>query len=216
MKTIPLVILAANAMLFSGCVGTFKEVKPLTFGNPPQDRPKVLALRGIKVTDTRWSEPEEKMMVHAFHFGVEKWCADNSAFVCISESSTNVPPESIVLSGNITEIEKGSIAARILVGMGAGQQRAVGEFQIVAADGTRLAAFTARKSYLGGAGIGGLDMMSIQDLVAELGQLVAQTTDKWLRGEKVQQTRNLKSPQNGAGSRPSKENGDPLLVPISH
>jgi hypothetical protein len=28
-------------------------------------------------------------------------------------------------------------------------------------------------------------MMKIEDLVDQLGQLVAETTDKWLRGEKI-------------------------------
>ena len=41
------------------------------------------------------------------------------------------------------------------------------------------------KLYLGGQGIGGWDMMKIEDLVDQLGQLAAETTDKWVRGEIV-------------------------------
>jgi len=71
------------------------------------------------------------------------------------------------------------------VGMDAGKKRVLGEFAVHAADGTKLTAFTARKSYLGGQGIGGWDMMKIEDLVDQLGQLAAETTDKWVRGEIV-------------------------------
>ena len=72
------------------------------------------------------------------------------------------------------------------VGMGAGQQRVRGEFVTNAADGTKLTAFVVRKSYLGGQGIGGWDMMKIEDLVDPLGKLAAETTDKWVRGAKIE------------------------------
>src|SRR3989442_14903542 len=125
------VLLAASVPLLTGCVSTFKEVKPLGGGPPPKEKPAVLALGDIKVTDARLSEPEQKMMIHAFQLGVEKWCAEHKPFEFRKElSSTNAPPSAIVLNGVITEIEKGSSAARFWVGMGAGQQRAVGEFVI--------------------------------------------------------------------------------------
>jgi len=56
---------------------------------------------------------------------------------------------------------------------------------IHALDGSRLTSFTARKSYLGALGIGGGDVMKVEDLVDQLGQLVAETTDKWLRSAKL-------------------------------
>jgi len=183
-KTTQVVLLAAAVSVLTGCVSTFKEVKPLGGGPPPKERPSILALGDIKVTDARISEPEQKMMVHAFQLGAEKWCADHKGFEFRKEiSATNVPPSAIVLNGTITEIEKGSAAARFWVGMGAGQKRVLGEFAVNAADGTKLTAFTARKSYLGGQGIGGWDMMKMEDLVDQLGQLVAETAEKWVRGE---------------------------------
>lgn len=180
------VLLAAALLALTGCVSTFKEIKPLAGGPPPNQRPSVLMIGELEISDARIAEPEQKILVNAFQLGVQKWCAEHKAIGIHKDSCpTNLPPNSILLKGNLTEIEKGSAAARFWVGMGAGQQRAQGEFAIDSADGTRLTSFTARKSYLGGLGIGGGDMIKMEDLVDQLGQLVAETTDKWLRGEKI-------------------------------
>lgn len=190
MKTKPsllLVLLIAAPLLWIGCVGTFKELKPLGGGSPPREKPSILAVGEIKVADGRISEPEQKILIHAFQLGVEKWCAEHKAFEFRKDiSTTDNASAAIVLNGAITEIEKGSASARFWVGMGAGQQRVQGNFSVNATDGTKLTAFSARKSYLGGQGIGGWDMMKLEDLMDQLGQLVAETTDKWLRGEKIE------------------------------
>lgn len=183
-----LVILSiATPLFWIGCVGTFKELKPLSGGPPPQQRPGALAVGEINITDVRISEPEQKILIHAFQLGVEKWCTEHKTFEFRKEvTAINGGSAAIVVNGVITEIEKGSASARFWVGMGAGQQRVQGNFYVNAADGTKLTAFSARKSYLGGQGIGGWDMMKLEDLMDELGQLVAETTDKWLRGEKIE------------------------------
>jgi hypothetical protein len=179
--------LAVLLLASAGCVSTFKEVKPLANGPPPAVRPSTLALGEIKVTDARLSDSEKSTMAHAFQLGVEKWCAAHTAFTFVAWSSaTNTaPPESVVLTGTIHEVEKGSAAARFWVGMGAGQSRVQGEFALDSPEGKTLTRLTARKSYLGGTGIGGSDMLPVDGLVSQLGELVAESTDKWLRGEKL-------------------------------
>jgi len=175
-----------SAML-TGCTGRFHEIKPQSVGLPPREKPRVLLVGQVNATDPRLSEPEQAMMVHAFQLGVEKWCAEHKGLEVRKDvAATNAPASAIVLTGAITEVEKGSAAARFLVGMGAGQQRVVGDFAVNGSDGTKLWAFSARKSYLGGTGVGGMDLLKVEDLVDQLGQLVAETTDKWLRGEKIQ------------------------------
>jgi hypothetical protein len=184
--TAPGVLLAAALIVLTGCVSTFKEIKPLASGPPPKERPSVLMVGELQISDSRIAESEQKALGNAFQLGVEKWCTEHKAIAIRNGTGGgNLPANSIVLNGKITEIEKGSAAARFWVGMGAGQQRAQGEFVVHDADGTRLTSFTARKSYLGGLGIGGGDMMKMEDLLDQLGQLVAETTDKWLRGEKI-------------------------------
>lgn len=177
---------AGIGLLATGCVSTFKEVKPLGGGAPPATKPSALALGELKITDARLSRPEQQAMASAFELGFEKWCGEHRGFEVLKHTAaTNLPPGAIMVEGTITEIEKGSAAARFWVGMGAGQQRATGEFVVRGPDGAKLAAFTARKSYLGGQGIGGWDVLKLQDLVDQLGQLVAETTDKWVRGAKI-------------------------------
>ncbi len=172
--------------LGTGCVSTFKEVKPLSVGTPPAVKPRAVALGQLKITDGRLSQPEQSMMADSFDLGIKKWYAEHPGLEVLGHSAaTNPPPGAIILEGTITEVEKGSAAARFWVGMGAGQQRALGEFAVLSPEGTKLVTFIARKSYLGGTGIGGGDMMKVEDLVGQLGQLVAETTDKWLRGEKI-------------------------------
>lgn len=183
---LPLVLGTALAVLATGCASTFKEVKPLSGGPPPKDRPSAIALGELKITDARLTSQEQKVMTHAFQLGLEKWCAEHKSLDLLDQiDATNVPPTALILRGSITEVEKGSAAARFWVGMGAGQERAQGEFSLHSPDGTQLTTFVARKSYLGGSGIGGWDMMKLEDLLDKLGQLVAETTDKWLRGEKL-------------------------------
>jgi hypothetical protein len=174
--------------LAAGCVSTFKEVKPLANAAPPPVRPNTLALGDVKVTEGRLSEPEKATMAHAFQLGVEKWCAAHKAFAfaALPSATNTAPPESLVLKGTIHEVEKGSAAARFWVGMGAGQSRVQGEFALDSAEGKTLTRFAARKSYLGGTGIGGADMLPLDDLVAQLGELVAESTDKWLKGERLE------------------------------
>ncbi len=170
----------------TGCVSTFKEVKPLTVGPLPATKPTALAVGKLTVKDARLSETEQQLMAHAFALGMEKWFAEHKGLELLKNvAATNVPIHALVLNGTITEVEKGSAAARFWVGMGAGQERAAGEFALHNAEGKELASFTARKSYLGGNGIGGFDMLKPEDLVDQLGQLVAETADKWIREGKI-------------------------------
>jgi hypothetical protein len=181
-----IVLVVGTALLASGCVSTFKEVKPLGGGPPPVIKPCAVALGNLKITDVRLSQTERQVMAKAFGDGFEKWFGEPPRLELLKDVvATNLPPGAILLEGTITEIEKGSAAARFWVGMGAGQQRAAGEFVVRSPEGNTLTAFTARKSYLGGQGIGGWDMLKLEDLVSQLGQLVAETMDKWLRNGEI-------------------------------
>ncbi len=186
-STLTSLLLAGGlGLLTTGCVSTFSEVKPLSVAPPPTIKPKALALGQFKVCDTRLNDLEKQAMAQALQNGVEKWCAEHNSLELLKNVElTNLPPSAVLLEGTITEVEKGSAAARILIGMGAGQQRALGEFTVRGAEGARLAAFTARQSYLGGQAIGGLDELKLEDLVGRLGELAAATTDKWIKGGKI-------------------------------
>jgi uncharacterized protein DUF4410 len=181
------VFLAGGTGLFTtGCVSTFKEVKPLAAGRPPAIKPTALALGELEVCDVRLSDPEQQAMARAFQNGVQKWCAEHKSLELLKNvDATSLPRSAILLEGKITEIEKGSGGARFWVGMGAGQQRAMGDFTVRGPEGAILTSFRARKSYLGGQGIGGWDMQKLEDLIGQLGELAAETTEKWLSEAKV-------------------------------
>jgi len=161
-------------------------VKPAAGGSSPAIRPAALVLGELKVSDDRLTGTEKQAMDKAFQSGVEKWFAEHKSLELLKNvAPTNLPPRAILLEGTITQVERGSAAARFWVGMGAGQQRALGQFTLRGPEGAKLTAFTARKSYLGGQGIGGWDMLKLEDLVGQLGELVAETTDKWVSGAKI-------------------------------
>lgn len=177
--------LALLVALASGCAGTFHEVRPLSSGKPPAERPTALVLGTVAVTDTRLTQAEREL--YALHLlqGAEAWLARTNTFASVTRG-TQAPAGGLLLGGTLTEVEKGSSAARFWVGMGAGQARIQGEFELKDASGQSLVRFSARRSYLGGSGIGGIDTLSMEELASRLGQTVAETAEKWVKGQKVE------------------------------
>jgi hypothetical protein len=101
-------------------------------------------------------------------------------------SASSAPPAAIVISGKLTEIDKGSTAARWIIGFGAGRAIARATFEIKDAGGATLARFESRKAYSGGAGIGGADFLDMEDLVQELGEETANSLIRWSNGEPLE------------------------------
>ena len=89
----------------------------------------MLVLGEVQVTDARLSATDKEVYRLKFRQGVEDWFGKTNVFESVV-SGTNPPPHSVVLSGTIIEVEPGSPAARFWVGMGAGQSRIQGDFEI--------------------------------------------------------------------------------------
>lgn len=141
----------------------------------------------MQIAESRLSATEKEVHRLKFRQGVQEWFSKTNVFeTIVVDSGTNPPPHSIVLGGTIQEVEKGSGAARFWVGMGAGQARVSGEFEIKDAAGNNLTRFMANRTYLGGSGIGGGTMLSMEELTFRLGQTVAETTWKWIQGRKIE------------------------------
>lgn len=185
--TIRICLFAVSALFLTGCAGTFREVRPQTMGAPPAQTPTTLVMGEMKITDNRVAKMEAEAFAHALRRGVNNWSLTNKVFQTIETAMPGSKPASgsLVLTGTVTEVEKGSQAMRFIVGMGAGQARLVGDFTLSDDTGKTLAAFKARRSYLGGVGIGGLDMLSTEEMFLRLGEVVAETTSKWLLGKKM-------------------------------
>jgi hypothetical protein len=92
-----------------------------------------------------------------------------------------IPPQpgSLLTSGKITEIDKGSTALRVLIGFGAGRSRMAGEFKLSDASGATLAQFSVSKEYSGGAGIGGADLVDMDTLATQLAEAAASAIVNW-------------------------------------
>ena len=101
-------------------------------------------------------------------------------------SASPAPPAAIVISGTLTEIDKGSTAARWIIGFGAGRSIARATFEIKDAGGATLARFESRKAYSGGAGIGGANFLDMDDLVRKLGEETANSLIRWSNGEPLE------------------------------
>jgi hypothetical protein len=137
------------ALLLTGC--TFAAVQPQMVVLPPTGVPKVLVLTDLQIKDELWGPHKIQ-----FRRSVQEWIKRNGGFESVlTERPAMLGNDAIVLVGTLTEVDEGSTALRWIVGFGAGQAKVKGEFEIQSPTGATLARFSARESYLGGAGIGG-------------------------------------------------------------
>ena len=171
-------MIAVGALMVSGC--TFNAVKPgLESALAPTNKPAFIVLGDVKAADPQW-EP------YRLHFGrgFEEWFKKHPGVPdAVTDRSAAFPPDAVILTGTITEIDKGNWPLRWLVGMGAGQAQVKGDFEIINAHGQVISQFSARESYLGGAGIGGVGFLDMEDLVRRFAETVAKATRKWANGE---------------------------------
>jgi hypothetical protein len=168
--------------LAAGC--TFGGVTPISVAPPPTTRPTTLIIGEIQISNAAWAAAPLHFRGRAYD-----WLAKNRSFDRVLTEPPAAPiAESITLTGTITELDEGSAALRLFVGMGAGQAQAKGEFRILGPDGADLVRFQARRSYLGGAGIGGAGFLDLDELVRRLAETVTEMTVNWSRGEPLDAT----------------------------
>jgi hypothetical protein len=167
------------ALVLGGC--TFAAVRPHVVAPPPPKLPRVLVLADLQIKDELWGP-------HTIQFrrSVQGWIKRNGGFESVlTERPAMLGDDAVVLVGTLTEVDKGSAALRWIVGFGAGQAQVKGDFEIQSPTGAALARFSARESYLGGAGIGGAGFLDMEDLMRRFSESVAETAVKWARGEKI-------------------------------
>jgi hypothetical protein len=120
---IRLCLFTGAVWLLTGCAGTFHEVKPLTISAPPAKRLSTLILGEIKITDNRVTKAEAESFANAIRRGVNDWALTKKVFQTIIIAPPRIRPVmgSLVLTGAVTEVEKGSHAARFWGGRGRGK-----------------------------------------------------------------------------------------------
>jgi len=180
-QTLRLPLLLA-VMLTGGVIGcTFKEVTPEVLKAPTQKYP-VIVVGDITVEDKLW-----EYLVPHFRRGLVKELTEQKAFDAVLDAApTPMPDSAVLVTGNITEIDKGNLALRWLVGFGAGKAQVSGAFEIRDSGGQALAKLKASESYLGGAGIGGAGFLDMEDLMRRFGETMADKITMWSRGEKLE------------------------------
>ncbi len=170
------------ALVVAGCTTT--TIKPQVLHKPAATYDAVI-VGDLKIDGELW----QHLLPHFRHAMVQK-LRESKAFGKVLVAKKNLspvaPPSSVVVSGRITKIDKGSAAARILIGFGAGRAKAQGEFTIRDYAGNTLVKFGAVESYSGGAGIGGWTMVEMEELVERLGTSTAETVARWSKGENLE------------------------------
>ena len=146
---------------------------------PAQENIDAVVITDITTDNELW----ELYLPHMRHGLVTKLQESGAFEKVIVGSSEPAPPSSVTVSGKLTEIDKGSTAARWIIGFGAGRAKAKGTFEIKDPAGMVLVKFESWKAYSGGAGIGGANLLDMDDLAQQLGQETAGSIVRWTRGE---------------------------------
>jgi len=178
-----LFLLLVVGIFLPSCTTT--TITPEFVQAPTRDYDKVV-ISDIGVADELW----EARLPYLRRALVAKLREDEKFAEVIDPAPNPVPKDAIVISGKVTEFDKGDKALRFIIGFGAGRAKAAGLFSIHDAQGMILAQFESRKAYSGGAGIGGFDMIDMDELMQKLGEETAQSIIRWAKGEPLEPPKN--------------------------
>ena len=99
----------------------------------------------------------------------------------VDQPTVSPPTNAVVVTARVTEVDRGSAAARWIIGFGAGRAHITSQVQLAEPSGMVLGNFTVRRAYSGGAGIGGAGFLDMDDLAQLLGEEAANTIVAWAK-----------------------------------
>jgi hypothetical protein len=169
------------ALLFAVSACTTATITPESA--PP---PATLAqtYRNVALGAVDATQPEFAYLVPFFREGFVRRLKELNAFDSVSDNPSTPPAAgTLVVTATLTEVDKGDAALRFLIGMGAGREHATTHLIVKSPDSNTLGAFDVRKAYSGGAGIGGVSFLDIDDLVTQVGEQAAQSLVDWSKGQ---------------------------------
>jgi hypothetical protein len=174
-------LLLTGVIAMSGCTGT--TVKPGLTHRDARKTYSTVAVGQISGSDELW---------HNYTIEIHRELAAeliaSKAFSQVLDSFPTAPAaDALMVSGRITEVEKGSPVARWIVGFGAGRAHMAAEFELKDASGNQLGNYSVRKTYAGGAGIGGAGFLDMDDLASKLGKAAAESLAEWEKTGKFEE-----------------------------
>ena len=170
------VFLLAFSLLTTSCTST--RITPEVVKAAPKTYQNV-AIGEIGVVDELWEGG-----LPFLRRGLKERLQEKGGFAAILDPVPDtLPSNTLIVKGQVKKVKKGSKALRALIGFGAGSASAAGNFELYDDDGTQLVKFQSKKAYAGGAGIGGFDLVDMDDLMQKLGKETADTIIRWTKGE---------------------------------
>ena len=168
-------LLLVSAFMLAGCTGT--TVKPSLTRLDVAKTYSTVVVGDIVAPDELW---------HNYAIEIHRALADqlviSKAFSQVLDPApVPIPSNAVLVSGRIAEVDKGNAAARWIVGFGAGRAHITAEFQLVDGAGTQIGTYSVRKTYAGGAGIGGASFLDLDDLATKLGEASADSLADWAK-----------------------------------
>ncbi len=179
MKTARLLPVLAVGLIAAGCATTTVDKNMLQMAARTYP---VVVIGDLNSGDQTWQG-----YVAQARKGLDTKLTDSKAFVQVVDPASNpLPANAVIVTGKLTEADKGNTALRWLIGFGAGKAHITGEFQLAEPNGTVLGKFSVRKAYSGGAGIGGANLLDMDDLAQQLGEETANTIVAWTKTGNLQ------------------------------
>ncbi len=169
---------AASLLLASAC--TTVTVTPEAIAPPTQQYHTII----IGLLEAK--NPDLGHLNSYFQEGLIRRLHELKAFDTITEApGAPGAPNTLSVSGTVTEADHGDTALRMLVGFGAGREHVTADLELKDNTGKVLGHLQIRKAYSGGAGIGGAGFIDMEDLTKQVGEQAAQTLLDWSRGKDV-------------------------------
>lgn len=174
---------AAALLVLSTACTTVTVTPQATNPPPPPQTYKNVVLGTVDAKD-----PSSAYVIAFFREGFVRRLRELKAFDTVSDSAaapSTTPPsaDTLIVSATLTEVDKGDMALRLFIGMGAGRERVAATVTAKNSDDATLGGFEASKAYSGGAGIGGGTFIDIEGLTTQVGEQAAQSFLDWTQGK---------------------------------
>jgi hypothetical protein len=175
------IALLVGSLAVSGCTGT--TVLPSVAHQDAVKKYSTVAVGDITGSDELWHNYAIEI-----HRALATELTESKSFSQVQDPAPRPPSiDALVISGHITDVDKGSAAARWIVGFGAGRAHMTAEFELKDGGGNRIGTYSVRKTYAGGAGIGGPGFLDMDDLAGKLGKAAGESLANWEKTGKLEE-----------------------------